>query len=113
MLLRGDVTSLIRSKDVRTLPCSDHLKEVIHGCLGSRGKRYEAASELMKALRHRPKEPRLGRIVSLKGKTVSFTGFLERPRSEAIKAARRAGAKVASRPGKSTNVLVRGKPNKL
>ena len=35
MLLRGDVTSPMRSRDVRRLPCSDHLKEVIHRCLGA------------------------------------------------------------------------------
>src|SRR5207247_10777371 len=54
MLLRGDITSPMRSRDVRSLPCSDHLKEVIHRCLGSRGRRYEAAGELIAALRHRP-----------------------------------------------------------
>jgi eukaryotic-like serine/threonine-protein kinase len=111
MLLRGDVTSPVRSKDVRTLPCSDHLKEVIHRCLGSRGKRYEAASELIAALRQRPKEPRLGRIDSLAGRRLSFTGFLDRPRKDAVAAARRAGATVQSKPGPSTDVLVRGRPN--
>jgi len=111
MLLRGDVTSAMRSKDVRGLPCSDHLKEVIHRCLGSRGKRYEAASELVAALRHRPKEPRLGRVKSLAGKRLSFTGFLDRPREEAKSAARKAGAVVQSKPGRSTDVLVRGRPN--
>src|SRR5207248_4782295 len=65
MLLRGDVKSPMRSRDVRGLPCSDHLKEVIHRCLGVRGKRYEAAGELIAALRKRPAEPRLGRIKSL------------------------------------------------
>src|SRR5690348_14687587 len=40
MLLRGDIGGVIRSRDVRTLPCSDHLKEVIHRCLGVRGRRY-------------------------------------------------------------------------
>ncbi len=50
MLLRGETASPIRSRDVRTLPCSDHLKEVIHRCLGVRGKRYEAAGELITAL---------------------------------------------------------------
>src|SRR2546425_5266394 len=45
-------TTLFRSRDVRTLPCSDHLKEVIHRCLGVRGKRYEAAGELITALAH-------------------------------------------------------------
>jgi NAD-dependent DNA ligase len=98
-------------KDVRGLPCSDHLKEVIHRCLGSRGKRYEAASELIAALRQRPKEPRLGRVSSLAGKRLSFTGFLMRPRNEAIAAAKKAGAIVQSKPGKLTDVLVRGQPN--
>jgi serine/threonine-protein kinase len=50
MLLRGDVVSPMRSKDVRGLPCSDHLKEVIHRCLGIRGNRYEAAGDLIDAL---------------------------------------------------------------
>lgn len=113
MLLRGDVTSPMRSKDVRGLQCSDHLKEVIHRCLGSRGRRYEAASELIAALRQRPAEPKLGRVQSLAGKKVSFTGFLAHPRSEAIAAAKRAGAVVQSKPGSSTDVLVRGRPNAL
>ncbi len=112
MLLRGDVTQPVRSKDVRSLPCSDHLKEVIHRCLGSRGRRYEAAGELIKALRHRPREPKLGRTDTLKGKRISFTGFLIRPRDEAIRAARKAGAIVQSKPGKTTDILVRGRPNK-
>jgi NAD-dependent DNA ligase len=101
----------MRSKDVRGLPCSDHLKEVIHGCLGSRGKRYESARELIAALRKPPKEPSLGRVAGLKGKRVSFTGFLVRPRADAIKAARKVGALVQSKPGQSTDILVRGRPN--
>jgi len=113
MLLRGDITSPMRSRDVRGLPCSDHLKEVIHRCLGSRGRRYEAAGELIAALRHRPKELAVGRVASLAGKRLSFTGFLRRPRSEAIAAARKAGAIVQSKPGRMTDVLVRGRPNQL
>ena len=113
MLLRGDITSAMRSKDVRRLPCSDELKEVIHRCLGSRGKRYEAASELIAALQRKSPEPQFGRITSLTGKHIAFTGFLSRPRSEAIAAAKRAGAIVQSKPGQLTDVLVRGKPNKL
>src|SRR3954468_7617070 len=111
MLLRGDITSPMRSKDVRGLPCSDNLKEVIHCCLGSRGKRYESAKELIDALRKRVKEPTLGRVQSLKGKRLSFTGFLVRPRADAIDAARKAGAIVQSKPGPSTDILVRGRPN--
>ena len=113
MLLRGEIRSPMRSKDVRRLPCSDHLKEVIHRCLGVRGKRYEAAGELIAALRQRPRPPQMGRIKSLTGLHVSFTGFLSRPRSEAIAAAKKAGAIVQSKPGQLTDVLVRGRPNVL
>jgi eukaryotic-like serine/threonine-protein kinase len=113
MLLRGDVTTPTRSRDVRRLPCSDQLKEVIHRCLGVRGKRYEAAGELIDALRQRPAKVSLGRVESLRGKRISFTGFLSRPRSEAIAAAKKAGAIVQSKPGQLTDVLVRGRPNAL
>jgi serine/threonine-protein kinase len=113
MLLRGDVHAPMRSRDVRRLPCSDHLKEVIHTCLGAREKRYQAAGELIAALRKRPKEQSTGRVGSLKGRRLSFTGFLRRPRREAIAAATRAGAKVQGSPGPSTDVLVRGRPNAL
>ena len=111
MLLRGDIVSPMNSKDVRRLTCSDHLKEVIYRCLGARGKRYEAAAELIAALKQRPSTPHLGRIGSLDGKRVSFTGFLSRPRNEAIAAARKAGAIVQPKPGASSDVLVRGRPN--
>jgi serine/threonine-protein kinase len=113
MLLRGDIHSPMRSKDVRKLECSDHLKEVIHQCLGARAKRYEAAADLIAALRHRPRELKPGRVRSLKGCRLSITGFLMKPRSEAIKAAKRAGAIVQTAPGPTTDVLVRGRPNKL
>lgn len=113
MLLRGDIHSPMRSKDVRKLECSDHLKEVIHQCLGARSKRFEAAGELITALRHRPKELKAGRVRSLKGCRLSFTGFLKKPRSVAIAAAKRAGAIVQTGPGPTTDVLVRGRPNKL
>jgi serine/threonine-protein kinase len=113
MLLRGDITSPMRSRDVRRLPCSDELKEVIHRCLGVRGKRYETAGELITALRRRPKKLHFGRVRSLDGLRISFTGFLSRPRSEAIAAAKRVGAIVQSKPGRLTDVLVRGRPNAL
>jgi hypothetical protein len=50
-------------------------------------------------------------VRSLVGKYLSFTGFLSRPRREAIAAARRAGAIVQGKPGTQTDVLVRGRPN--
>ena len=113
MLLRGDITRPMRSRDVRGLPCSDQLKEVIHRCLGARGKRYEAAGELIAALRQRPTQPHAGRVGSIASKRIAFTGFLSRPRSEAIAAAKKAGAIVHAKPGPSTDVLVRGRPNAL
>ena len=113
MLLHGDSTRSMSSKDVRRLPCSDHLKEVIYRCLGARGKRYEAAGELIAALRERPPKQHFGRIGSLEGKRLSFTGFLSRPRKEAIAAAKKAGAIVMSKPGPSSDVLVRGRTNAL
>jgi NAD-dependent DNA ligase len=113
MLLRGDTASSFRSKDVRRLECSDHLKEIIHRCLGVRGKRYESAEELITALHHRPRELRAGRVATLDGKTISFTGFLTRPRADAIRAAKRAGATVQSKPGLTTDILVVGRPNAL
>src|SRR5258708_2137721 len=113
MLLRGDITSPIRSRDVRKLPCSDHLKEVIHRCLGVRGRRYEAAGELMTALQHARTAPQFGRGQTLKGNRLSSPAFLNHPRSEAVAAARRAGAIVQTKPGRATDVLVRGRPNPL
>ena len=87
------------ASDVRSLPCSDHLKEVIHRCLGSAATRYEAASELIAALRQRPKEPRLGRVKSLTASECRSLAFSSRPRREAIAAAKKAGAIVQSKPG--------------
>lgn len=113
MLLRGDVHSPFRTRDVRKLSCSDHLKEVIHRCLGARGKRYQSAAELIDALQHPPKQLHKGSVKSLKGRRVSFTGFLKRPRRDAIKAATRSGAVVQRSPGPTTDILVRGRPNAL
>src|SRR5437870_2646291 len=113
MLLRGDVHSPMRSRDVRRLPCSDHLKEVIHRCLGARGKRYQSAGEMIDALNNPPKQIHKGVVKSLKGRRVSFTGFLNRPRRDAIAAAKRSGAVFQASPGPSTDILVRGRPNAL
>ena len=41
----------IRTADVRGLRCSDHLKEIVHRCIGERRKRYESADEMIEALR--------------------------------------------------------------
>ncbi len=113
MLLRGDAATRVRTGDVRQLACSDHLKEIVHRCIGERRKRYESAAELIEALRHRPRALRAGVRRSLNGVHLAFTGILTRPRKEAMAAAKRAGAIVHGGPSAKTTVLVRGRPNAL
>jgi serine/threonine-protein kinase len=111
MLVRGDARARIRTGQIRLLPCSDQLKEIVYRCIGERRKRYETADELIEALRTPPASLRAGRLRSLRGVHLAFTGILSRPRREAQAAARRAGAKVHGSPSARTNVVVRGRPN--
>ena len=113
MLTKGDASSRIRTSEVRTLPCSDHLKEIIHRCIGERRKRYENANELIDALQNPPVSLKAGVLRSLKGVHLTFTGILQTKRTEATAAARRAGAIVHSGPSSQTTVIVRGRPNPL
>jgi serine/threonine-protein kinase len=111
MLIRGDARARIRTTDVRSLACSDHLKEIVHRCIGERRKRYESAQELIDALRTPPPPLRVGAVRSLKGVHLAFTGILSMPRRDAIRVARRAGAIVHGGPSAQTRVVVRGRPN--
>jgi serine/threonine protein kinase len=111
MLIRGDTRSRIRTPDVRRLSCTDHLKEIIYRCIGERRKRYESATELIDALCNPPAPLNVGRLASLKGVHLTFTGILSVPRVQAAAAARRAGAIVHSGPSIRTTVIVRGRPN--
>jgi serine/threonine-protein kinase len=113
MVVKGDARERIRTPDVRRLPCSDHLKEIVYRCIGERRKRYESADELIDALRNPPAALRAGVLRTLKGVHLAFTGILSRRRSDAVKAARRAGAIVHGSPSARTSVVVRGKPNPL
>jgi serine/threonine-protein kinase len=113
MLIKGDARARIRTPDVRALPCTDHLKEIVYRCIGERRKRYESADEMIEALRNPPDILKVGRRRTLKGVHLAFTGILSRPRSDAIRAARRAGAIVHSMPSVRTTVVVRGRPNPL
>lgn len=113
MLTKGDASARIRTSEIRGLRCSDHLKEIIHRCIGERRKRYENASELIEALRNPPASLRAGVLRSLKGVHVTFTGILRTRRADAAAAARRAGAIVHSGPSSRTTVVIRGKPNPL
>jgi BRCT domain type II-containing protein len=98
---------------VRHFDCGDHLKEIIYRCIGERRKRYESADEMIEALRNPPAPLKVGVIRSLKGVHLAFTGILTRKRSEAARAARRAGAIVHGAPSARTTVVVRGRPNVL
>ena len=111
MLVKGDTGARIRANEVRVLPCSDHLKEIVHRCLGERRKRYESADELIAALRKPPATLKAGVLRTLKGVHLAFTGILSKRRSEANLAARRAGAIVHGMPSALTRVVVRGRPN--
>jgi BRCT domain type II-containing protein len=113
MLIRGDARTRIRTYDVRRLACSDHLKEIIYRCIGERRKRYESADEMIEALRTPPPALRPGVLRTLDGVHLVFTGTLSKPRSDAARAARRAGAVVHGSPSARTTVIVRGRPNAL
>jgi serine/threonine-protein kinase len=113
MLIKGNAEARIRTADVRRLPCSDHLKEIVYRCIGERRKRYESADELINALSHRPPELKAGVLRTLKGVHLAFTGILSRHRRDAIRMARRAGAIVHGMPSSRTTVVVRGRPNPL
>ena len=113
MLLKGDAAVRISTREIRGLPCGDHLKEIVYRCLGERRKRYESADELIDALRNPPAPLKVGKLRSLKGVHLAFTGVLSRHRREAASAAKRAGAIVHGAPSARTTVVVRGRPNPL
>jgi serine/threonine-protein kinase len=113
MLVKGTADERIRTHEIRRLPCSDHLKGIVYRCIGERRKRYESADELIEALRHRPAPLKTGMRQTLKGAHLAFTGILSKPRKDAIRAARRAGAIVHGMPSAITTVVVRGRPNPL
>jgi eukaryotic-like serine/threonine-protein kinase len=113
MIVKGDARSRVRTPDVRRLACSDHLKEIIHRCIGERRKRYESADELIEALNNPPATLKAGVLRTLKGVHLAFTGILSLTRKEAAAAARRAGAIVHGGPSTQTTVIVRGRPNAL
>ena len=113
MLVKGDAAARISPHEVRNLSCSDQLKEIVYRCIGERRKRYESAQELIDALSTPPSRLKAGVLRTLKGAHVAFTGILKKRRSEAVRAAKRAGAIVHGGPSSKTTVVVRGRPNPL
>src|SRR5262249_30120106 len=118
MLVKGDARERVRTAEIRRLSCGDHLKEIVHRCIGERRKRYQSADELIDALRNPPAALESGALRSLKGGHLAVTGILVKPRAVAARAARRRGARRAGAvihggPSLKTTVVVRGRPNKL
>jgi BRCT domain type II-containing protein len=113
MLIKGDAERRVSTQEIRRLPCSDHLKEIVYRCLGERRKRYESADELIEALRNPPASLKAGILRSLEGVHLAFTGILTKTRLQAVRAAKRAGAVVHGAPSARTTVVVRGRPNPL
>src|SRR6184192_4185722 len=116
MLIKGDARARVRTHEIRGLACSDHLKEIVHRCIGERRKRYESADEMIEALRTPPRRLKAGvlrSVKSLRGVHLAFTGILSKHRRDAIRAAKRAGAIVHGGPSARTTVVVRGRPNPL
>ncbi len=113
MLIKGDAGTRVRASEVRHFSCSDELKEIVYRCIGERRKRYENARELIDALNKPPAKLRAGALESLKGVHLAFTGILSKPRVQAARAAKRAGAIIHGGPSAKTTVLVRGRPNPL
>ncbi|OLE82628.1 MAG: hypothetical protein AUF76_08725 [Acidobacteria bacterium 13_1_20CM_2_65_9] len=113
MLIKGDARARVRTHEIRALPCTDHLKEIIYRCLGERRKRYESADEMIEALRNPPAALKVGVLRTLKGVHLAFTGILSKRRSVAVHAARKAGAIIHGMPSVRTTVVVRGRPNPL
>ena len=113
MLILGDASRRVRTSDVRSLKCTDHLKEIVHRCIGERRKRYESADDMIEALMAKPAPLKRGVVRSLRGVHVTFTGIFSKTRKKVAAAAKRAGAIVHSGPSAKTTVIVRGRPNPL
>ena len=77
MVVRGDARARIRTGEIRALPCGDHLKEIVHRCIGERRKRYETADELIEALRHPPAPAEGGEAPDAEGRAPRLHGHPE------------------------------------
>jgi eukaryotic-like serine/threonine-protein kinase len=107
-LLTGIGSRRITPKEVKELACSPHTKSVLQRCIGQRTKCFASAAEMLAALEARAPKAAPGRVRSLAGKRVVFTGGLSMRRAAAQELARRAGAIVESRVSHLTDIVVVG-----
>lgn len=105
VLLTGEIRA-ITTREVKTLPCKDTLKLAVRRAIGEPAHRFPDAKSMAAGLRGAALE--FGRVRSLEGRTVSFTGPLGIPRQQANRLARRAGARVIDSPSGALDVLVVG-----
>jgi hypothetical protein len=105
-LLTGDATRKVKASEVKRFPCGAHTKSVLQRCIGERRKCFASAMEMLVAMEAAPRQE--VRVRSLAGKRVVFTGGLSMLRAEAKKLARKAGAIVEDRVGRTTDVVVVG-----
>jgi hypothetical protein len=96
MMIAGRADERMSTDDIRSLPCRNQLKQVIHRCLGVRHKRYGSAQELLDALTRSVERLRVSPLASLSGIHLTFTGRLRVPRPQAAQAARRSDCAGAS-----------------
>ena len=109
-LLAGRADAPFKSQDVRKLDCSPEAKAVIQRCIGARKKRYQSATEMLRALELiGAKPPRQKTIHSLDGKNVVFTGKMGVTRKQAKVALKKAGGIVQTMVGHQTDVVVKGR----
>ena len=105
VLLTGEIRA-IHTSEVKDLPCSDGLKVAIRRAIGEPAHRYPDARSLARALGGTSLE--FGRVRSLEGRTILFTGPLGITHAHATRLAKRAGARVITSVTGSLDVLVVG-----
>ena len=112
MLVKGDARARIRTQEIRLLPCSDHLKEIVYRCIGERRKRYESADELIEALRNPPGRAEGGRAALAEGRSPRVHGHPEQaPRATPCEPPGARARSFTAMPSARTTVVVRGRPN--
>ena len=108
MLLLGRPRDKVTLTELRQSDISPELKSVIRRAIGPRSRRFPDAWEMLQALRGEPMTSP-SRLKTLSGKHIVFAGPLTISRFDAEVLALGAGAEVASRVTRSTDVLVQGK----
>jgi len=108
-LLQGSADSAVTARHVKTLKCSPDAKSIIQRSIGDRRKRFADSREMLAGLeRIQPRTTVAGRVSTLQGKRVVFTGVFTVLRAEAKRLLKRAGGIVENGVGRTTDVVVVG-----